>query len=150
MKHPHTMRWISWSPPDTAPPDWWLPQAVCAGKRVGLANKETLVAAGELVMRAAAKQRIEVLPIDSEHCAVHQCLRAGQAKESKRIILTASGGPFLRMPKRLFDSITPEKALKHPIWKMGGRITIDSASLMNKGLEIIEARWLFGAPSTKD
>ena len=82
-------------------------QAVCAGKRVGLANKETLVAAGELVMRAAAKQRIEVLPIDSEHCAVHQCLRAGQPKEVKRIILTASGGPFLRTPRRLFDSIKP-------------------------------------------
>jgi 1-deoxy-D-xylulose-5-phosphate reductoisomerase len=119
-------------------------QAVCAGKRVGLANKETLVAAGELVMRAAARRRIEVLPIDSEHCAVHQCLRAGQAKEVKRIILTASGGPFLRTPRRLFDAITPEQALKHPVWRMGGRITIDSATLVNKGLEIIEAHWLFG------
>jgi 1-deoxy-D-xylulose-5-phosphate reductoisomerase len=111
---------------------------------VGLANKETLVAAGELVMRAAAKRRIEVLPIDSEHCAVHQCLRAGHPKEVKRIILTASGGPFLKTPRRLFDSISPEQALKHPIWRMGGRITIDSATLVNKGLEIIEARWLFG------
>ena len=120
-------------------------QAVCAGKHVGLANKETLVAAGELVMRAAAKRRIEVLPIDSEHCAVHQCLRAGQRKEVKRIILTASGGPFLKTPRRLFDSISPEQALKHPIWRMGGRITIDSATLVNKGLEIIEAHWLFGA-----
>jgi 1-deoxy-D-xylulose-5-phosphate reductoisomerase len=119
-------------------------EAVRAGKHVGLANKETLVAAGELVMRAAAKCRTEVLPIDSEHCAVHQCLRSGQAREVKRIILTASGGPFLKTPKRLFDSISPEQALKHPIWKMGGRITIDSATLVNKGLEIIEARWLFG------
>jgi 1-deoxy-D-xylulose-5-phosphate reductoisomerase len=126
-------------------------QAVCAGKHVGLANKETLVAAGELVMRAAAKRRIEVLPIDSEHCAVHQCLRAGQPKEVKRIILTASGGPFLKTPRRLFDSITPEQALKHPVWRMGGRITIDSATLVNKGLEIIEAHWLFGvAPGQID
>ena len=126
-------------------------QAVCAGKHVGLANKETLVAAGELVMRAAAKRRIEVLPIDSEHCAVHQCLRAGQRKEVKRIILTASGGPFLKTPRRLFDSISPEQALKHPIWRMGGRITIDSATLVNKGLEIIEAHWLFGvAPGQID
>jgi 1-deoxy-D-xylulose-5-phosphate reductoisomerase len=120
-------------------------EAVRAGKHVGLANKETLVAAGELVMRAAAQRRIEVLPIDSEHCAVHQCLRAGQPKEVKRIILTASGGPFLKTPRRLFDSISPEQALKHPIWRMGGRITIDSATLVNKGMEIIEAHWLFGA-----
>jgi len=126
-------------------------QAVCAGKRVGLANKETLVAAGELVMRAAARKGIEVLPIDSEHCAVHQCLRAGQPKEVKRIILTASGGPFLKTPRRLFDLISPEQALKHPIWRMGGRITIDSATLVNKGLEIIEAHWLFGvAPQQID
>ena len=126
-------------------------QAVCVGKRVGLANKETLVAAGELVMRAAARKGIEVLPIDSEHCAVHQCLRAGQRKEIKRIILTASGGPFLKTPLRLFDSISPEQALKHPIWRMGGRITIDSATLVNKGLEIIEAHWLFGvAPGQID
>jgi 1-deoxy-D-xylulose-5-phosphate reductoisomerase len=126
-------------------------KAVCAGKHVGLANKETLVAAGELVMRAAAAQRTEVLPIDSEHCAVHQCLRAGRPKEVKRIILTASGGPFLKTPRRLFDSLSPEQALKHPIWRMGGRITIDSATLVNKGLEIIEAHWLFGvAPAQID
>jgi 1-deoxy-D-xylulose-5-phosphate reductoisomerase len=122
-------------------------EAVRAGKHVGLANKETLVAAGELVMKAAAKRGIEVLPIDSEHCAVHQCLRAGQSKEVKRIILTASGGPFLKTPRRLFDSLSPQQALKHPIWRMGGRITIDSATLVNKGLEIIEARWLFGVGS---
>jgi 1-deoxy-D-xylulose-5-phosphate reductoisomerase len=126
-------------------------EAVRAGKHVGLANKETLVAAGELVMREAAKQGIEVLPIDSEHCAVHQCLRSGQPREVKRIILTASGGPFLKTPRRLFDSITPVQALKHPVWRMGGRITIDSATLVNKGLEIIEAHWLFGvAPGQID
>jgi 1-deoxy-D-xylulose-5-phosphate reductoisomerase len=126
-------------------------EAVRAGKRVGLANKETLVAAGELVMRAAAERGVDVLPIDSEHCAVHQCLRAGQPQEAKRIILTASGGPFLKTPLRLFDEISPEAALKHPIWRMGGRITIDSATLMNKGLEIIEAHWLFGtAPGQID
>jgi 1-deoxy-D-xylulose-5-phosphate reductoisomerase len=119
-------------------------EAVRAGKHVGLANKETLVAAGELVMPAAAARGIEVLPIDSEHSAVHQCLRAGQRKEVKRIMLTASGGPFLKTPRRLFDAITPEQALQHPIWRMGGRITIDSATLVNKGLEIIEAHWLFG------
>jgi 1-deoxy-D-xylulose-5-phosphate reductoisomerase len=119
-------------------------EAVRAGKHVGLANKETLVAAGELVMHAAHRTGIEVLPIDSEHCAVHQCLRAGHRKEIRRIILTASGGPFLKTPRRLFDSISPEQALKHPIWRMGGRITVDSATLVNKGLEIIEARWLFG------
>ncbi len=126
-------------------------QAVRAGKRVGLANKETLVAAGELVMRAAAEQGIEVLPIDSEHCAVHQCLRSGQGREVKRIILTASGGPFLKTPLKKFDAITAEQALKHPIWRMGGRITIDSATLVNKGLEIIEAHWLFAVtPSQID
>ncbi len=126
-------------------------RAVCAGKRVGLANKETLVVAGEIVMRAAAERGIEVLPIDSEHCAVHQCLRSGQGREVKRIILTASGGPFLRTPLKKFDAITVEQALKHPIWRMGGRITIDSATLVNKGLEIIEAHWLFGAaPSQID
>jgi 1-deoxy-D-xylulose-5-phosphate reductoisomerase len=119
-------------------------QAVRAGKRLGLANKETLVVAGELVMRAAAKQGTEVLPIDSEHCAVHQCLRSGQRSEVKRILLTGSGGPFLETPQGSFDSITPEQALNHPVWRMGGRITIDSATLMNKGLEIIEAQWLFG------
>lgn len=118
--------------------------AVCAGKRVGLANKETLVVAGEIVMRAARQSGAQVLPIDSEHCALHQCLRSGRPEEVKRLILTASGGPFLETPGEAFDSITPDQALQHPIWRMGGRITIDSATLMNKGLEIIEAHWLFG------
>jgi 1-deoxy-D-xylulose-5-phosphate reductoisomerase len=119
-------------------------EAVRAGKRVGLANKETLVVAGELVTREAERAGADVLPIDSEHCAIHQCLRSGSRAEVQRLILTASGGPFLKTPAREFDAITPEEALRHPVWKMGGRITIDSATLMNKGLEIIEATWLFG------
>jgi len=122
-------------------------EAIRAGKPVGLANKEVLVVAGELVMRAARERGVDILPIDSEHSAVHQCLRSGRGHEVRRLILTGSGGPFLRTPRTKFDSITPEQALKHPIWKMGGRITIDSATLMNKGLEIIEAHWLFGLKS---
>jgi 1-deoxy-D-xylulose-5-phosphate reductoisomerase len=122
-------------------------EAIRAGKPVGLANKEVLVVAGELVMRMARERGVEILPIDSEHSAVHQCLRAGRDHEVSRLILTGSGGPFLHTPGKEFDSITPVQALKHPIWKMGGRITIDSATLMNKGLEIIEAYWLFGLKS---
>jgi 1-deoxy-D-xylulose-5-phosphate reductoisomerase len=122
-------------------------EAIRAGKSVGLANKEVLVVAGPLVTGAARERGTELLPIDSEHSALHQCLRAGRAAEVRRLILTASGGPFLRTPQESFDSITPEQALKHPVWKMGGRVTIDSATLMNKGLEIIEAHWLFGVPS---
>ncbi|HEV2419312.1 MAG TPA: 1-deoxy-D-xylulose-5-phosphate reductoisomerase [Terriglobia bacterium] len=121
-------------------------EAVKAGKRVGLANKESLVVAGELITREARKSGTEVLPIDSEHCAIHQCLRAGETREVERLILTGSGGPFLNTPIEQFASITPEQALNHPVWKMGGRITVDSATLMNKGLEIIEAHWLFGLP----
>jgi 1-deoxy-D-xylulose-5-phosphate reductoisomerase len=124
-------------------------KAIQAGKRIGLANKEVLVAAGELVTRAARERGAEILPVDSEHCAIHQCLRAGSHAEVRRLILTASGGPFLKTPRKHLDRITPEEALQHPIWKMGGRITIDSATLMNKGLEIIEAHWLFGFPSEK-
>ncbi|MGD0697302.1 MAG: 1-deoxy-D-xylulose-5-phosphate reductoisomerase [Terriglobia bacterium] len=124
-------------------------EAIRASKRIGLANKETLVAAGEVVMRAARERSVEILPIDSEHSAIHQCLRSGSRHEVRRLILTGSGGPFLKTPKTDFDYITPERALKHPIWKMGGRITIDSATLMNKGLEIIEAHWLFGLPSAQ-
>jgi 1-deoxy-D-xylulose-5-phosphate reductoisomerase len=119
-------------------------EAVRAGKQVGLANKETLVVAGELVMQAAREHGAAIIPIDSEHSAVHQCLRAGKRHEIRRLILTGSGGPFLKTPWKDFPAITPERALQHPIWKMGGRITIDSATLMNKGLEIIEAHWLFG------
>jgi len=122
-------------------------EAVRAGKTVGLANKEVLVVAGELVIRAARERAVEILPIDSEHSAVHQCLRSGQRHEVRRLILTGSGGPFLKTPQKAFQSITPEQALKHPIWRMGGRITIDSETLMNKGLEIIEAHWLFGLDS---
>ncbi|HME00849.1 MAG TPA: 1-deoxy-D-xylulose-5-phosphate reductoisomerase [Terriglobia bacterium] len=122
-------------------------EAVRAGKSVGLANKEVLVVAGQLVTGAARELGVDLLPIDSEHSALHQCLRAGSPAEVRRVILTASGGPFLRTPPERFDSITPEQALKHPVWKMGGRVTIDSATLMNKGLEIIEAHWLFGVPS---
>jgi 1-deoxy-D-xylulose-5-phosphate reductoisomerase len=124
-------------------------QAVRAGKPVALANKETMVVAGELVTRMAQERCVEILPIDSEHCAVHQCLRSGHHQEVRRLILTGSGGPFLKTPPDRFDSITPEEALKHPIWKMGGRITVNSATLMNKGLEIIEARWLFGFASSQ-
>jgi 1-deoxy-D-xylulose-5-phosphate reductoisomerase len=122
-------------------------EAIRAGKQVGLANKEVLVVAGELVMRLARERATEVLPIDSEHSAVHQCLRSGLRQEVRRLILTGSGGPFLKTPRKFLASVTPEQALKHPVWKMGGRITIDSATLMNKGLEIIEAHWLFGLPS---
>ena len=118
--------------------------AVQSGKRVALANKETLVVAGELATREARRNGAQILPIDSEHCAVHQCLRAGESREVRRLILTASGGPFLKTPVKQFESITPEEALNHPIWRMGGRITVDSSTLMNKGLEIIEAHWLFG------
>lgn len=124
-------------------------EAVRAGKQLGLANKEALVVAGQLVMQAARERGVDVLPIDSEHSAVHQCLRSGLRQEVRRLILTGSGGPFLKTPRQRFDSITPEQALEHPVWKMGGRITIDSATLMNKGLEIIEAHWLFGFQSAQ-
>ncbi len=118
-------------------------EAVRAGKIVGLANKECLVAAGELLAEEARKQGKPLLPIDSEHNAVHQCLRSGRVEEVERIWLTASGGPFLNTPHDDFASITIEQALNHPTWKMGRRITIDSATLMNKGFEVIEACRLF-------
>ncbi len=124
-------------------------EAVKAGKTVGLANKECLVAAGELITAEAKKQGKPLLPIDSEHNALHQCLRGGEAKEVERIWLTASGGPFLSTPAKDFDSITVEQALNHPTWKMGKRITIDSATLMNKGFEVIEACRLFDLPPAK-
>jgi 1-deoxy-D-xylulose-5-phosphate reductoisomerase len=118
-------------------------EAVRNGKIVGLANKECLVAAGELITAEARKQGKPLLPIDSEHNAVHQCLRGGRIEEVEHIWLTASGGPFLNTPRSQFASITPEQALNHPTWKMGKRITIDSATLMNKGFEVIEACRLF-------
>jgi 1-deoxy-D-xylulose-5-phosphate reductoisomerase len=118
-------------------------EAVRAGKTVGLANKECLVVAGELITAEARKQRKPLVPIDSEHNAVHQCLRGGRMEEVESIWLTASGGPFLNTPKSEFASITVQQALNHPTWKMGKRITIDSATLMNKGFEVIEACRLF-------
>jgi len=121
-------------------------EAVRAGKTVGLANKECLVAAGELITREAQLQGKPLLPIDSEHNAVHQCLRGGTLSEVQSIWLTASGGPFLNKPKAEFSRITVEEALNHPTWKMGHRITIDSATLMNKGFEVIEACRLFNLP----
>ena len=119
-------------------------KAIEKGKHIALANKEVLVAAGEVVMAAVHRHKIALLPVDSEHNAIHQCLRAGEPREVKRLILTASGGPFRKTPLSQFARITPRQALAHPNWKMGQRITIDSATLMNKGFEVIEAKWLFG------
>ena len=124
-------------------------EAVKAGKTVGVANKECLVAAGELITAEARRQGKPLLPIDSEHNAVHQCLRGGRMEEVDRIWLTASGGPFLNTPRSEFSSITVAQALNHPTWKMGKRITIDSATLMNKGFEVIEACRLFHLPPSK-
>jgi 1-deoxy-D-xylulose-5-phosphate reductoisomerase len=121
--------------------------AVCAGKTIGLANKECLVAAGELIIAAAKQHNVALLPIDSEHNAVHQCMRGGTAAEVKQIWLTASGGPFRNTPLADFEHITPQQALKHPTWVMGQRITIDSATMMNKGFEVIEACRLFNLPA---
>src|SRR5437868_7307701 len=135
--------------------------AIEAGKDLAVASKEILVMAGEIVMREARENAVHVLPVDSEHNAIFQCLECGrglnapkdrgtgaaptlQSSEVRRIILTASGGPFRETPRKEFDSITPEQALKHPTWNMGPKITIDSATLFNKGLEMIEAHWLFG------
>src|SRR6266403_1829886 len=124
-------------------------EAVKAGKTLGLANKECLVAAGELITAEARTQGKALLPIDSEHNAVHQCMRGGRAEEVQRIWLTASGGPFLNTPRSKFSAITVEQALNHPTWKMGKRITIDSATLMNKGFEVIEACRLFDVPPSR-
>lgn len=120
--------------------------AVEAGKPVALANKESLVMAGELVMGAARRAGVSIIPVDSEHSAIFQCLAGHRREDVKQIILTASGGPFLEKPAESLDEITPEVALRHPTWKMGPKITIDSATLMNKGLEVIEAKWLFDLP----
>jgi 1-deoxy-D-xylulose-5-phosphate reductoisomerase len=120
--------------------------ALTAGKRVGIANKEVLVAAGDVMTRAAREHGGEILPVDSEHNAVHQALRCGDHREVQRIILTASGGPFLRRDPQTFGDITIADALAHPTWKMGNKISIDSATMMNKGLEVIEAHHLFDIP----
>src|SRR2546423_13110808 len=119
-------------------------RALEAGKRVALANKETLVMAGELMTRAAASSGAEILPVDSEHNALHQCLRGEKRAEVRRLVLTASGGPFRTKSASEMEAATVAEAMRHPTWQMGAKITIDSATLMNKGLEVIEARWLFG------
>lgn len=118
--------------------------AINSGKRLALANKESLVVAGEIVMPLAREKGVDVLPVDSEHCAIHQCLSAGDQKEVKKLILTASGGPFFGKKRAELSGITPADALAHPTWSMGAKITIDSATLMNKGFEVIEAAHLFG------
>jgi 1-deoxy-D-xylulose-5-phosphate reductoisomerase len=118
-------------------------EAVRLGKRVGLANKEVLVSGGKLVMEAVRERGALLVPVDSEHNGAHQCLRAGNRQEVTKLILTASGGPFRNTPKEALASVTPRQALNHPTWRMGNRITIDCATLMNKGFEVIEACWLF-------
>lgn len=123
--------------------------ALDSGKNVAIANKETLVSAGELVMNTARKNRVEIMPIDSEHCALHQCLRAGKHSEVKRLIVTGSGGPFFGYTKEMLKSVTKEQALKHPNWSMGKGITVYSSTLVNKGLEMIEAMRLYDIPMEK-
>src|ERR1035437_1101835 len=118
-------------------------EAVRLGKRGGLANKEVLVSGGQLVMAAVREHHAELVPVDSEHNGAHQCLRAGNRQEVSRLILTASGGPCRNAPREALASVTPEQSLNHPTWRMGNRITIDCATLMNKGFEVIEACWLF-------
>jgi len=117
--------------------------AVRAGKEVALANKEALVMAGEIFVREARKSNVRLIPVDSEHSAIFQCLQGNRREDVEQLILTASGGPFLRAPLKSLDRVTVEQALKHPNWKMGPKITVDSATMMNKGLEVVEARWLF-------
>jgi 1-deoxy-D-xylulose-5-phosphate reductoisomerase len=123
--------------------------AIDAGKTIALANKEVLVMAGALVTAAARARGVAILPVDSEHNAIHQCLHGRPASEIRRLILTASGGPFRDYPAEALEEVTPEAALQHPTWRMGRKITIDSATLMNKGLEVIEAHWLFGVPAAQ-
>jgi 1-deoxy-D-xylulose-5-phosphate reductoisomerase len=120
--------------------------AIDSGKDVALANKETLVVAGEIVMQNAAARKVRILPVDSEHSAIFQCLAGSRSEDLSKILLTASGGPFLKRPIEECAGITPEAALRQPNWQMGPKITVDSATLMNKGLEVIEAKWLFGVP----
>lgn len=123
--------------------------ALRAKKPVALANKETLVAGGELVTRAARENRVPLLPVDSEHSAIFQCLRGNERSQVKRLLLTASGGPFFGKTREELANVTPEMALRHPNWSMGAKVTIDSATMMNKGLEVMEARWLFDLPVEK-
>jgi 1-deoxy-D-xylulose-5-phosphate reductoisomerase len=118
-------------------------------KRLALANKESLVAWGKHIMEKAKENHVEIIPVDSEHSALFQCLKAGKKRDVNRLILTASGGPFLHIPKENFSHISPEDALRHPSWNMGKKVTIDSATLMNKGFEMIEARWLFNIKPSK-
>jgi 1-deoxy-D-xylulose-5-phosphate reductoisomerase len=124
-------------------------RALEAGKDVALANKETLVMAGELMLGRARETGARLLPIDSEHCALHECLEGRRPEDVRRLILTASGGPFRDRPRESFSRVTREEALAHPTWRMGPKITIDSATLMNKGLEVIEAHWLFGVEAAR-
>jgi 1-deoxy-D-xylulose-5-phosphate reductoisomerase len=123
--------------------------AIDAGKDIALANKETLVMAGEFVIARAAEKGVSILPVDSEHSAIFQCLQGQRREDVAAILLTASGGPFLNRPQADFVSITRAEALNHPNWSMGAKITVDSATLMNKGLEVIEAKWLFGFPADR-
>lgn len=123
--------------------------AIDAGKTIALANKEVLVMAGRLVLQAARRRGVAILPVDSEHNAIHQCLHGRDPHEVRRLILTASGGPFRDTPIASLEAMTPEEALRHPTWKMGPKITIDSATMMNKGLEVIEARWLFDVAAAR-
>jgi 1-deoxy-D-xylulose-5-phosphate reductoisomerase len=128
-------------------PTTWA--AVDAGKRVALANKESLVIAGSLIMERARETGAIVIPVDSEHSAIFQCLQTGRRQDLERIVLTASGGPFRNYSQEQLKTVTPEMALKHPTWNMGPKISVDSATMMNKALEIIEARWMFGIPADK-
>jgi 1-deoxy-D-xylulose-5-phosphate reductoisomerase len=123
--------------------------AIDAGKTIGLANKEVLVMAGSLVTEAARRRGVAILPIDSEHNAIHQCLHGRAPREVRRLILTASGGPFRELPADALEEVDASAALRHPTWRMGRKITIDSATMMNKGLEVIEAHWLFGVPADR-
>ena len=124
-------------------------EAIKRGKRIALANKETLVVAGEIVTKLVLENNAEILPVDSEHSAIYQCLVGENLNEVEKLIITASGGPFLNKDKSFFERATVDEALNHPNWKMGNKITIDSATMMNKGLEVIEAHWLFGLPVEK-
>lgn len=129
--------------------DWNLPSRLWKnGKKLAMANKESLVVAGQIVMRLAAENKAPILPIDSEHSAILQCL-VGETSPVKRLIITASGGALRDLPASEFGSVTPERALRHPNWNMGAKITIDSATLVNKGFEVIEAHHLFGLPAEK-